>query len=1000
MLNLKKVIALVCVFAMALSTVAFGATYSDVPEDSAYYEAVETLNKLKIVEGKGEGIFAPEDGVTRAEMAALIARIQGYGETAKANANTAFTDVPADYWASGYIANAAGMGIINGYGDGTFGPEDPVLYEQAVKMIMATLGYTPFAEKNGGYPTGYLAAAQRYDVSLAVANAAVGSEANRGTIAQLLVNAIDTPLMIQARWSNKGEVDYVIADGNTTGYPYQTLMSANLGYVKIRGIVEENTVASIIGTKNIDTTKEAVVTIDVADDYSSTNSMWVKDAPVTEFLVGGTDAEDYLGQSVIAYVEKVGNKWQLVSIAVDTARNKELVIGLDQFSAGGASGTDLKYFKEGSNDTTDAKIHTNDTVENDFAVVVNGEYVTANVATALIPTPSTSKLNYGGQIRLIDNNDLKGYDVALIDIAYTAVVDEVTKNKIVMKDSVLGDIKFDDEDETKVLTIIKDGAEIDPAELVEFDVLSVYANNKNANYIVIEVLGSNVVGTITSSKNSKTSKTGVAYKVADTWYDVADGAYKASDLGVGEGGTLYIDQFGKIAAFVEDAALAGGSAAKYAYVIGVAGEKAAFGATGATVNIQMLTAEGVVVKSLASNAALELATAIDHDEDGGASTATTKDFKVDLDAWDPTDAGDTKVMDSTDAGVTVYNAIYAMIGDVVQYAANSAGYITKITEAGFDADFVTAGTWNANAEFDSARAKFDSQKVEKDAIVFVTGSASQIDKYAVATLDAFKNEELYTISAGYQDKKADAPNVIVVAATQLTTSASANVAVITEAGNSIDAEGNEIYTLTYFIDGEKVTTDTTADVASTVAIPTVGDVVKINITGDAISTLEYVWDFGPVIRDNFRNTADNADVTLATTTNATAAKGNYVRSGLETIYGGIVTDCNDDYQISFANDLWTSSPVNNKYLDEAKNVYVIEVGANNTVVDTGLYRDFSFFEKLYDGTVDTLYSVDGTTHTAGSAAAEAAYGDHVYVREYDGDIIDVVIVKGLLDDVE
>ena len=195
-------------------------------------------------------------------------------------------------------------------------------------------------------------------------------------------------------------------------------------------------------------------------------------------------------------------------------------------------------------------------------------------------------------------------------------------------------------------------------------------------------------------------------------------------------------------------------------------------------------------------------------------------------------------------------------------------------------------------------------------------------------------------------------------------------------------------------------TDTTADVASTVAIPTVGDIVKINITGEAISTLEYVFDFGEVIRDNYRNVADNADVTIATTTNATAVKGNYTVSGLETIYGGIVTACNDDYQVSFANDIWTSSAVNNKYLDEAKNVYVIEVGGRNTVIDTGSYRDFSYFEGLYTDGVSKIYSIDGTTTKVEAGEAKAAYGDHVYVREYDGDIIDVVIVKGLVDDVE
>ena len=141
MKNLKKVIALVAVLAMVLSTVALGATYTDVAEDSAYSTAVESLSKLGIVTGYEDGTYGPEKTVTRAEMAALIARIQGYGETAKAQTNTAFADVPASHWASGYVAYAANQNIVNGYGDGTFGPEDTVKYEQAVTMIMRTLGF-------------------------------------------------------------------------------------------------------------------------------------------------------------------------------------------------------------------------------------------------------------------------------------------------------------------------------------------------------------------------------------------------------------------------------------------------------------------------------------------------------------------------------------------------------------------------------------------------------------------------------------------------------------------------------------------------------------------------------------------------------------------------------------------------------------------------------------------------------------------------------------------
>ena len=59
MRNLKKVIALIAVFAMMVSTVAFAATFGDVKEGDNYYEAIETLNKLGILTGDDEN----NDGV-------------------------------------------------------------------------------------------------------------------------------------------------------------------------------------------------------------------------------------------------------------------------------------------------------------------------------------------------------------------------------------------------------------------------------------------------------------------------------------------------------------------------------------------------------------------------------------------------------------------------------------------------------------------------------------------------------------------------------------------------------------------------------------------------------------------------------------------------------------------------------------------------------------------------------------------------------------------------
>ena len=67
-----------------------------------------------------------------------------------------FGDVPASHWAAGYVAFASDRGIINGYGNGMFGPTDPVTYEQMAKMLVCAWGYGDMAEERGGYPDGYL----------------------------------------------------------------------------------------------------------------------------------------------------------------------------------------------------------------------------------------------------------------------------------------------------------------------------------------------------------------------------------------------------------------------------------------------------------------------------------------------------------------------------------------------------------------------------------------------------------------------------------------------------------------------------------------------------------------------------------------------------------------------------------------------------------------------------------------------------------------------------
>ena len=1001
MLNLKKVIALVCVFAMVLTTVAFGATYADVPEDSAYYEAVETLTKLGIAEGTGNG-FEPEAGVTRAQMAAFIARIQGYGETAEAAAVTPFTDVPANYWASGYIANAAKQGIINGYGDGTFGPEDPVKYEQAVKMIMATLGYTPYADHNGGYPTGYLAAAMRYDVSLNVANAQVGTDANRGTIAQLLAKAIDTPLMEQVRWSTDGTVDYVICDGQDkeNNYTYKTLMSENLGYVKIRGVVMENTVTAIDNNaKTINTEDEAKVRVALVDTYSTNNKDFKKHATAgfgedmkTEysFLVAGTDAEDFLGQSVVFYAKKVNDAYEIVSMNVDTVRNDVLVIAPDQFK--GYSSYVLEYYKEGANDATKvAAGRDTDAVSGldaDPIVVYNGvgAQTLGTVLGGYVDNLAACKA--GGQIKLIDNDSKPGYDVIFVELAGTAVVEDATSKLISFKEVASMDsgnvsrIKIDADDTSKIVKIMKDGEEIAATDLAEWDVLSIIADGSNAKYIVAEVISNPVVGTITGWFESKTSvdvdsdSKEDGFVIGGNKYDVVENVYGAADFKVGAGGTFYVNKYGKIAAFVEDKALALGVGANYGYVLDVASD-ASFGKE---IKVQMITADGVQVLTIKDNCTLEVAGQTDTKIKPSEKQAAPNNAKY---VWG---------CDSDDVTNKLDASTYSILG-LVQYTKTSDGYINSIKTPGHDAKLpvdkvgvsITAGSYEFNAEAGRFEAVAGKINLDDDAKIFFVDAANVASKCSFGTYANLVDKIPYTIVSVFADDDA-ASNNIIVARPVSAVSPAAGLAVITEAGTAVDEDGNTIYELTFLLDGEEVSAKTiaAADLSSTrysnvATMPAQGDVVQVEMNGEGVITgIKCVAYYagGTLTLAETAGTKERYVLNTAKAFNKTKK--------IMTLVDANATPSPEDVEFNF---------------NRATKVYVIGATGRNTSIEVGGIGDYTYFKDLYEctDTASHKFVVDGTANQTYAQAVGAT--DTVLIRMYDDEEAEAVIIKSGTEDI-
>ncbi len=121
-------------------------------------EFVKFLQDNGYVEGDKKGDLMLDKNLTRAQFTALLARLDGKDDVAKAmkTLGTKFTDVTEAHWAKGYISFAAGKDWVKGYPDGTFGPEREVSYAEIATVLVRYMGVDTMGFS---YPVDYIAKA-------------------------------------------------------------------------------------------------------------------------------------------------------------------------------------------------------------------------------------------------------------------------------------------------------------------------------------------------------------------------------------------------------------------------------------------------------------------------------------------------------------------------------------------------------------------------------------------------------------------------------------------------------------------------------------------------------------------------------------------------------------------------------------------------------------------------------------------------------------------------
>ena len=837
MKNLKKVFALVVAFSMMLSCAVAFAAYPDVTEDTQYASAIATLSALGIVGGDDQGNFNPESTITRAEFTKIVCEIQAMSGEGNKGA-TAFTDVAADHWASGYINFATSMGIVNGMGDGTFVPEGPVTYEQAIKMLVVALGYDPMAKTMGGYPTGYLAVAQQKGVLKGVQAPASTDPAPRNLVAQMTYNALDVPMMVQTGFGN--QVTYEVQDG-TNNTARTTLLSSKLDVAKLGGIVIANEKLNI---EDGQATKAGDIRFRADENFKNTDSAWElgsSSVDWTDFIcaTGETNASDLLGFRCIAYVREVGSSdYELVAIVEEEGKNNTIVVdqadidNSDRFitSATGNATRKLAYFESDS-----ARRSTQVSLADKLYMVKNNKGLTAD-ASALndIKTNGDSE---SARITLVDwdNDDL--YDFIKVDAYLHTVVDTVDADRGIIrtKSGDRIDLKLDDND-VNVSIKDKDGNAVELDAIEENDVLAVItdgnsvkdSNYENMDIVVLKAADNVITGTVTEKDSNATNGKNRVY-IDGTEYTLAvQTGSTISDtdrMDVSSEGTFYLTIDGKIFDYDGSKVTDG----EIGVIIAAGDSSATFEDS---VDVKLLTKSGMKTYRISNKLRLKAefennyfstkSFDISDDDMQPAAFANTNFASLLTTAMKPVEFFSTK-FDKIEKNLDVDVLAKILVTRVVKFKVDSNGILTQIAPASnkkssgssypetFDSSASDTLLTNPNSlsgtavidaitgDYRASTNRLNSKDLTDEAIVFDINK-SNLDNSKVLSVSSLADDAEY--AAILFDSDDDGFNAVLKLKGTAAYGADNGIAIVTKVSTAKDANGDDVTKVTFVQNGD------------------------------------------------------------------------------------------------------------------------------------------------------------------------------------------------------
>ena len=212
-MNWRKTISLSLAAAVCAGLLAMPAGAASVPSQS---QAIQAVNALGIMVGDTSGDMMLSRTVSRAEFITMAVKATPNGDQVGQASTSPYPDVPYTHWAAGYVQAGVSAGLIVGFSDGTFRPNNQISLGEGVTIVLNLLGYTS-EDFSGAYPTPQMALYHSLDLDRGLSAQNAGDILTRQDCMYLFYNLMTTNTKAGAPYINSlgyslnaaGEIDLV-----------------------------------------------------------------------------------------------------------------------------------------------------------------------------------------------------------------------------------------------------------------------------------------------------------------------------------------------------------------------------------------------------------------------------------------------------------------------------------------------------------------------------------------------------------------------------------------------------------------------------------------------------------------------------------------------------------------------------------------------------------------------------------------------------------------------